>query len=52
MDMIKARNLTSPTYQTKIAEEIVKEILARFHPAFVAVETRLVQLGKKEAGGA
>ena len=52
MDMIKARNLTSHTYQTKIAEDIVKQILSRFHPAFVAMESRFAQLEKKEAGGA
>ena len=51
MDMIKARNLTSHTYQTKIVEGIVKEILSRFHPAFVALEARFTQLEKKEADG-
>jgi nucleotidyltransferase substrate binding protein (TIGR01987 family) len=51
MDMIKARNLTSHTYQTKIAEDIVKEILSRFHPAFSAMEMRFSQLGKNEADG-
>ena len=51
MDMIKARNLASHTYQTKIAEDIVKEILSRFHPAFVAMEARFTQLEKKEADG-
>jgi nucleotidyltransferase substrate binding protein (TIGR01987 family) len=51
MDMIKARNLTSHTYHTKIAEDIVKDILGRFHPALVAIETRLAQLEKKESDG-
>ena len=51
MDMIKARNLTSHTYHTKIAEAIVKDILGRFHPAFVAMETRLARLEKQEADG-
>src|ERR1700704_1916471 len=33
MEMIRARNLTSHTYQAKIAEDIVRNILGRFHPA-------------------
>ena len=51
MDMIKARNLTSHTYQNKIAEDIVKDILGQFHPALVAMERRFMELKKKEAGG-
>lgn len=38
MDMIKARNLTSHTYNVKIAEGIVHDILDRFFPAFTAME--------------
>ena len=34
MDMIKARNLSSHTYNMKTAEEIVENILTRFYPAF------------------
>ena len=34
MDMIKARNLSSHTYITETAEEIVEDILTRFYPAF------------------
>lgn len=52
MDMIKARNLTSHTYQTEVAEEIAKDILNRFHPAFVAMERRFADLEKQEIGGA
>jgi hypothetical protein len=37
MDMIKARNLTSHSYNTSIAEEIAADILKRFYPAFVAL---------------
>lgn len=37
MDMIKARNLTSHTYNTEIAQSIVKNILTRFYPAFAAM---------------
>jgi nucleotidyltransferase substrate binding protein (TIGR01987 family) len=51
MDMIKARNLTSHTYKTEVAEDIAKAILSRFHPALVAMERRFAELEKKEAGG-
>ena len=51
MDMIKARNLTSHTYKTEVAEEIVKDILARFHPALLAMERRFVDLEKQEVDG-
>lgn len=37
MDMIKARNLTSHTYNTDIAAEIASDILTRFYPAFAAL---------------
>lgn len=50
MDMIKARNLTSHTYQDKIAEDIVKDILGRFHPALIAMERRFADLKAKETG--
>ncbi len=51
MDMIQARNLTSHTYQDKIAEDIVKDILGRFYPALVAMEVRFEDLKAKELGG-
>jgi nucleotidyltransferase substrate binding protein (TIGR01987 family) len=38
MDMIKARNLTSHTYNTDVASGISNDILQRFYPAFVAME--------------
>lgn len=38
MDMIKARNLTSHTYNVEIAQSIVKNILTQFYPAFAAME--------------
>jgi nucleotidyltransferase substrate binding protein (TIGR01987 family) len=38
MDMIKARNQTSHTYKTEIAEEIAKDILTQFFPAFEEME--------------
>ena len=34
MDMIKARNLSSHTYNQETAEEVVGKILGRFYPAF------------------
>jgi nucleotidyltransferase substrate binding protein (TIGR01987 family) len=35
MDMIKARNLTSHTYNVDVAQQISSDILQRFHPAFM-----------------
>ena len=52
MEMIKARNLTSHTYQDKIAADIVKDILGRFHPALIAMERRFADLQLKELGEA
>ncbi|MFA7347813.1 MAG: nucleotidyltransferase substrate binding protein [Desulfurivibrionaceae bacterium] len=40
MDMIKARNLALHTYAPHIAEDVAKNILTRFHPAFVAMAQR------------
>lgn len=40
MDMIKARNLTSHTYDPNIAEDVAKDILTRFYSAFVAMAQR------------
>ena len=37
MDMIKARNLTSHTYNLDVAAGIATDILTRFYPAFVAM---------------
>lgn len=34
MEMIRARNLSSHTYNQETADEIVKSILTRFYPAF------------------
>ena len=51
MDMIKARNLTSHTYQTEVAERIVKDILERFYPALTALEGRFAEVEKQEADG-
>lgn len=50
MDMIKARNLTSHTYQSKIAADIVKGIIERFQPALIAMQKRFADLKEKELG--
>ncbi|MDZ4239766.1 MAG: nucleotidyltransferase substrate binding protein [Hydrogenophaga sp.] len=41
MDMIKARNQTSHTYNLAVAERIAQDIVQRFYPAFVALENTL-----------
>ncbi len=48
MDMIKARNQTSHTYNIEVAESIVQSILTQFFPAFAEMETRFGQLQQKE----
>ena len=48
MEMIKARNQSSHTYNLSVAENIVRDVLARFHPAFTAMENRFARL-KQEA---
>ena len=45
MDMIKARNLTSHTYNTDIASGIAADILTRFYPAFSAMANTFAALG-------
>ncbi len=49
MDMIKARNLTSHTYQAVVAEGIVRDILGRFHPALLAMEGEFKEREREEA---
>lgn len=48
MDMIKARNLTSHTYNIEIAEGIANDILARFYPAFAAMAKTFATLDAQE----
>jgi len=48
MDMIKASNLTSRTYNTNIAEDIVKNILTRFFQAFVEMAATFSGLAQQE----
>ena len=47
MDMIKARNLSSHTYNMKTAEEIVENILTRFYPAFEQFAETFAMIAEK-----
>jgi nucleotidyltransferase substrate binding protein (TIGR01987 family) len=49
MDMIKARNMTSHTYSTNIAQGIATDILQRFYPAFKAMEVTFGALKVRHA---
>lgn len=48
MEMVRARNLTSHTYNTALAADIVKNILNRFYPAFEQMEQHFKHLLEKE----
>ena len=48
MDMIRARNLSSHTYNIETAEMIVKDILNRFYPAFTAMKKTFTALADKD----
>lgn len=50
MDMIKARNLTSHTYNIEVAASIVQDILQRFYPAFAAMAETFSGLARQEEG--
>ena len=47
MDMIKARNQTSHTYNTAIAESIANDILVRFYPAFASMAKTFAMLNEQ-----
>lgn len=47
MDMIKARNLSSHTYNQDIAEGVVTDILSRFSPAFEQLTATFSALAEK-----
>jgi nucleotidyltransferase substrate binding protein (TIGR01987 family) len=47
MEMIKARNLSSHTYNPEIAEAIVAEILTRFYPAFEQLARKFTALAER-----
>jgi len=48
MDMIKARNLSSHTYNPEIAASIEQDILTRFYPAFCAMKETFIPAGNQE----
>ncbi|MFZ4402896.1 MAG: nucleotidyltransferase substrate binding protein [Pseudobdellovibrionaceae bacterium] len=41
MQMIKSRNLTSHTYNKKVAAEIIEDILHQFYPCFLQLEQKM-----------
>ena len=47
MEMIKARNLSSHTYNQETAEDIVGKILERFYPAFEQFSRRFSTLASQ-----
>jgi nucleotidyltransferase substrate binding protein (TIGR01987 family) len=48
MDMIKARNLSSHTYNIEVAKSIVDDVLLRFYPAFTAMARTFAALSAKD----
>ena len=50
MDMIKARNLSSHTYNQETAEEIVAAVLERFHPVFERLASTFSALAAQDSG--
>lgn len=46
MDMIKARNLSSHTYNVELANQLGAEIRQRYYPAFVALADRFATLAE------
>ncbi len=46
MEMIQARNLTSHTYDEKIAEELLGEIIRRYYPAFERLRSKFEDIRK------
>jgi nucleotidyltransferase substrate binding protein (TIGR01987 family) len=47
MEMIGSRNLTSHTYNKKIAQDIVDNVLNRYHKCFLELATKMQDLKKK-----
>ena len=47
MDMVQARNQTSHTYNTELADGVAGEILARYYPAFLAMGKRFESLSRE-----
>lgn len=50
MDMIKARNLTSHTYDLAIARAVVDNVLKRYFPAFESMAKKFTALYEQEDG--
>lgn len=50
MDMIKARNQTSHTYNPIIADEIAEAILERYHPAFANMAKKFTVFYDRQDG--
>lgn len=48
MEMIRARNLSSHTYNPETAQQIVNSILTRFFPAFEQLARRFTELAKTD----
>jgi nucleotidyltransferase substrate binding protein (TIGR01987 family) len=48
MDMIRARNQSSHTYNLKLAQSITADIISRFFPAFLAMRSRFVGLNLQQ----
>lgn len=48
MDMIKARNLSSHTYNPETAEEIVENVRNRFYPQFELMARKFAALAETE----
>ena len=48
MKMIETRNKTSHTYNAKIAQEVVDDILGRFYPAFESMAKKFTALHDQE----
>ena len=47
MEMIKARNLSSHTYNPETAEEIVESVLTSFYPAFELMARKFTALAEQ-----
>ncbi len=48
MNMITARNQTSHTYNTAVAEKIVRDILDNFYPAFASMAKKFTVLYEQQ----
>ena len=52
MDMIKARNLTSRTYNTQLAADIVQDTLKKVYPDFTHMAERFQKINDEEIDNA